>query len=55
MSQKQRLILGVGIGIALAVGFNVGQAVTNHTVISIVIALAAGLLARVVGQLTIKK
>lgn len=55
MSQKQRLILGVGIGIALAIGFNVGKAVTNHTVISIVIALAAGLLARVVGQFIIKK
>ncbi|WP_273851990.1 hypothetical protein [Guptibacillus spartinae] len=55
MSQKQRLALGVGIGIAIAVGFNVGQAVTNHTVISIVFALAAGLLARVVGQLIIKK
>ncbi|MDP4552633.1 hypothetical protein Q9251_17275 [Alkalihalobacillus macyae] len=55
MSQKQGLLLGIAIGVALALGFNIGQALTGNTVISIAIAIVAGLLARFVGYSIIKR
>ncbi|MFD2924781.1 hypothetical protein [Halobacillus naozhouensis] len=53
-SNSQKLMAGFFIGIMMAVGFQVGLSLTDHVAMSIIIACAAGMVARFICYLLIR-
>ncbi|WP_163528849.1 hypothetical protein [Halobacillus ihumii] len=53
-SNSQKAMVGFFIGIMLAIGFQAGLSLTDHVVMSIITALAAGLIARFVSRVFIR-
>ncbi|MFC7063738.1 hypothetical protein [Halobacillus seohaensis] len=52
---KQDIMIGILTGIMLVAGFRLGLDLTNHTMISIVIALIFGLGTRFVSQFLLRR
>lgn len=55
MKFSHQVIIGLAIGVALALGFQLGFAVTDQFVLVIIIALGCGLITRLILQWFFKK